>query len=153
MARDGGSTGSLPDRRPRATVRRAMPTKKSPFSKKELNDMRKQLEQERQELQRQAAEIEESSFGTPQSELSGEVSFDEEYADAGTATFERERDLSLTNNIRDLTEKIDRALERIDEGAYGLCERCGKPIEKARIKALPYATLCIKDKQAEERAG
>jgi DnaK suppressor protein len=130
-----------------------MPTQKSPFTKKELADLRKRLQEERDELQRQASEIVEASFGTPQSELTGEVSFDEEYADAGTATFERERDLSLTNNIRDLTEKIDRALERIDEGTYGLCERCGKPIEKARIKALPYATLCIKDKQAEERAG
>jgi DnaK suppressor protein len=130
-----------------------MPSQKSPFTKKELADLRKRLQDERDELQRQASEIVEASFGTPQSELTGEVSFDEEYADAGTATFERERDLSLTNNIRDLTEKIDRALERIDEGTYGLCERCGKPIEKARIKALPYATLCIKDKQAEERAG
>jgi DnaK suppressor protein len=130
-----------------------MPTQKSPYTKKELDDLRKRLQEERVELQRQASEIEEASFGTPQSDLTGEVSFDEEYADAGTATFERERDLSLTNNIRDLTEKVDRALERIDEGTYGLCERCGKPIEKARIKALPYATLCIKDKQAEERAG
>jgi DnaK suppressor protein len=130
-----------------------MPTQRSPFTRKELDDLQKRLQEERDELQRQASEIEESSFGTPQSELTGEVSFDEEYADAGTATFERERDLSLTNNIRDLTEKIDRALERIDEGTYGVCERCGKPIEKARIKALPYATLCIKDKQAEERAG
>jgi DnaK suppressor protein len=131
----------------------SMPTKRSPFTKSELTELRKRLQAEREELQRQAAEIEESSLGTSQSELTGEVSFDEEYADAGTATFERERDLSLTNNIRDLTDKVDRALERIAEGTYGLCERCGKPIEKARIKALPYATLCIKDKQAEERAG
>jgi DnaK suppressor protein len=130
-----------------------MATKRSPFSKAELDDLKKRLEQEREELQRQASEIEEASFGTPQSELTGEVSFDEEYADAGTATFERERDLSLSNNIRDLAEKVDRALERIAEGTYGVCERCGKPIEKARIRALPYATLCIKDKQAEERAG
>jgi RNA polymerase-binding transcription factor len=130
-----------------------MPKTKSPFNSKELADLQRRLREEREELQRQAAEIEESSFGTPQSEISGEVSFDEDYADSGTATFERERDLSLSNNIRDLTEKIDRALERIEEGTYGLCERCGKPIEKARIKALPYATLCIRDKQAEERAG
>jgi DnaK suppressor protein len=129
-------------------------TTKSPYGKRELSDLRKRLMEERDELQRQAAEIEESSFGGAQSDLTGDVaSFDEEFADAGTATFERERDLSLSNNIRDLTEKIDRALERIDEGTYGLCERCGRPIEKARIKALPYATLCIRDKQAEERAG
>ena len=131
-----------------------MATDKSPYGKRELNDIKKRLLEEREELQRQAAEIEESSFGGGQSELSGDLaSFDEEFADAGTATFEREKDLSLTNNIRDLTEKIDHAMELIDQGTYGLCERCGKPIEKARIKALPYATLCIKDKQAEERTG
>jgi DnaK suppressor protein len=130
-----------------------MPTKKSPYTKKELAEVRKRLEDELDVLRRQAEEIEESSFRNPQSELTGEVSFDEEYADAGTATFERERDLSLSNNIKDLTEKIEHALDRIEQGSYGLCERCGRPIEKARIKALPYATLCIKDKQAEERAG
>jgi DnaK suppressor protein len=96
-------------------------------------------------------ELEEFSFGSNQSELSGEMGFDEEYADAGTATFERERDLSLVNNLRDLMERIDKALARIEEGTYGLCDRCGKPIEKLRLKALPYANLCIKDKQAEER--
>jgi DnaK suppressor protein len=129
-------------------------TDKSPYGKRELAEIKKLLLAEREELQRQAAEIEESSFGGGQSELSGDLaSFDEEFADAGTATFEREKDLSLTNNIRDLTEKIDHAMELIDQGTYGLCERCGKPIEKARIKALPYATLCIKDKQAEERTG
>jgi DnaK suppressor protein len=137
--------------RARATVRRAMPATKSPFGKKELTDIKQLLQKEREELEKQFTEIEQSSFGTNQSELSGEVSFDEEYADSGTFTFERERDLSLSNNIRDLIEKIDRALVRIDAGTYGLCERCGKPIEKARIKALPYASLCIKDKQAEER--
>lgn len=143
----------MPGKGTRATVRAAMPTKRSPFTKKELAELRKRLEGERDVLHRQAEEIEESTFRNPQSELTGEVSFDEEYADAGTATFERERDLSLSNNIKDLTEKIEHALERIEHGGYGLCERCGKPIEKARIKALPYATLCIKDKKAEERAG
>ena len=130
-----------------------MATAKSPFTKRELTEVRKHLEEEREQLQRQMADIEQSTFADPQSELSGEVSFDEEYADSGTFTFERERDLSLSNNIRDLIDKIDRALVRMDEGSYGLCERCGRPIEKARIRALPYATLCIKDKQAEERAG
>ena len=76
---------------------------------------------------------------------------DDESADAGTATFEREKELSIEQNVRDLLQKIDRALKRIDAGTYGICERCGKPIEKARIKALPYVDLCIKDAQAQSR--
>ncbi len=127
-----------------------MPTKPT-HTKKELGELKERLLGERQDLQAQYEEIEESTFSTNQSELTGEMGFDEEYADAGTATFEREKDLSLVNNLRDLMEKIDKALAKMDEGTYGLCDRCGRPIEKARLKALPYANLCIKDKQAEER--
>jgi DnaK suppressor protein len=120
-------------------------------TKKELDELRQRLEAERAELQDQLTTIEETSFANSQSDISGEVSFDEENADAGTFTFERERDLSIENNVRDLMGKIDRALARMDEGAYGTCSRCGKPIEKARLKALPYADLCIKDAQAQSR--
>ena len=124
---------------------------KSIFSAKDMKGLTERLLAERQDLQKQYEEISESTFAGNQSDLSGEMGFDEEYADSGTATFEREKDLSLVNNLRDLMEKIDKALAKIDAGTYGLCDRCGKPIEKARLKALPYATLCLKDKQAEER--
>jgi DnaK suppressor protein len=124
---------------------------KSPLSQKEVTELKEKLLAERKDLQAQLDELEELSFGSNQSDISGEMGFDEEYADAGTATFERERDLSLVNNLRDLMERIDKALAKIEEGTYGLCDRCGKPIEKLRLKALPYANLCIKDKQAEER--
>jgi len=120
-------------------------------TKKELGDLRKRLLDEQAELQDQLTTIEENSFANSQSDISGEVSFDEENADAGTFTFERERDLSIENNVRDLLGKIDRALTRMDAGTYGTCSRCGKPIEKARLKALPYVDLCIKDAQAQSR--
>jgi DnaK suppressor protein len=128
-----------------------MATTKSPITKKELDDLKARLVSERKDLEAQYTELEESTFATNQSELTGEMGFDEEYADAGTATFERERDLSLVNNLRDLMERIDKALAKMGEGTYGLCDRCGRPIEKLRLKALPYANLCLKDKQAEER--
>jgi DnaK suppressor protein len=118
---------------------------------KEIGDLKGRLETERGELNEQLTTIEEEAFAATQSELSGDVGLDDESADAGTATFEREKDLSIENNVRDLLAKIDRALRRIDDGSYGTCERCGKPIEKARIKALPYVDLCIKDAQAQSR--
>jgi RNA polymerase-binding protein DksA len=126
-------------------------TPKSPLTKKELDDLRERLLTERAELQDQLQTLEENTFAASQSDISGEVAFDDETADAGTATFERERDLSIENNVRDLLAKIDRALHRMDAGTYGLCDRCGRPIEKARIKALPYVDLCIKDAQAQSR--
>jgi RNA polymerase-binding transcription factor len=124
---------------------------KTAVSKKELDDLRERLLAEQAELQEQLTTIEEQSFAQSQSDLSGEVAFDEENADAGTFTFERERDLSIENNVRDLLRKIERSLARMDEGTYGICSRCGKPIEKARLKALPYVDLCIKDAQAQSR--
>ena len=124
---------------------------KSPFTQRETQELKQKLLDERRDLQSQLDELEESTFASNQSDLTGEMGFDEEYADAGTATFERERDLSLRNNVRDLMDRIDKAVVKIEEGTYGLCDRCGKPIEKVRLKALPYANLCLKDKQAEER--
>ena len=124
---------------------------KSPFTAKELKTLKAQLQAHREDIRTQYEEISEGTFAGDQTDMTGEVGFDEEYADAGSATFEREKDLSLVNNLRDLLDKIDKAMAKIDEGTYGLCDRCGKPIEKARLKALPYANLCLKDKQAEER--
>ncbi len=124
---------------------------KSPFVKKEIDDLRGHLMEERAELQEQLTTIEENSFAASQSDMTGEVAFDDETADAGTATFERERDLSIEQNARDLIAKIDRALERMQVGTYGICERCGRPIERARVRAIPYVDLCIKDAQAQSR--
>jgi len=121
------------------------------LTKKELDDLRTRLQAEEVELQAQLTTIEEDTFATTQSEMVGDVGLDDESADAGTATFEREKDLSIENNVRDLLQKIERALKRIEAGTYGACDRCGKPIEKARIKALPYVDLCIKDAQAQTR--
>jgi RNA polymerase-binding transcription factor DksA len=129
-----------------------MATAKSVFTPKELGDLKQRLLEEKSELEEQLTTIEEAAFAASQSELSGEVGYDDETADAGTFTFERERDLSIENNVRDLLRKIDSALERMDKGTFGICDRCGKPIEKARVKALPYVDLCIKDAQAQARS-
>ncbi|MEX0985090.1 MAG: TraR/DksA C4-type zinc finger protein [Actinomycetota bacterium] len=121
------------------------------LTKPEIAELRTRLLEEQSELQAQLTTIEDGTFAASQSDLSGDVGIDDESADAGSATFEREKDLSIENNVRDLMQKIERALKRIDDGTYGVCERCGKPIEKARVKALPYVDLCIKDAQARSR--
>jgi RNA polymerase-binding protein DksA len=125
--------------------------RKPNFSPDELSTIRQELEAQRAMFVRELAELEAGTFNQSQSDLSGEVSFDEESADAGTFTFERERDLSLGNNLRDLLDKVRSALRRLDAGTYGTCERCGRPIDKARLKALPYSVLCIDCKKLEER--
>jgi DnaK suppressor protein len=109
-----------------------------------LRGYRQRLQAELEELTAQAAELEQAATdNTPAA--SGEVAFDEEFSDAASYTFERERDLSLSNNARDLIEKIGHALARMERGTYGRCEVCGDPIEPERLDALPYATLCLAD--------
>jgi len=75
----------------------------------------------------------------------------DDQADTGTKTFEREQEISLANNILERITQVERALERLDEGGYGWCERCGNPIPVERLAAFPSATLCVTCKQLEER--
>jgi len=75
----------------------------------------------------------------------------DDQADAGTKTFEREHEMSLANNARDLLVQTEHALARIDAGTYGRCENCGNPIGKLRRQANQRATLCVTCKQREER--
>ena len=73
----------------------------------------------------------------------GDIQFDEESGEGDTLNVERERDLALSAQARAAVDEIDRALAKMDAGTYGVCERCGNPIPKARLKALPYAALCL----------
>lgn len=75
----------------------------------------------------------------------------DDQADTGTKTFEREQEITLANNILERINQVERALERLDEGSYGWCERCGNPIPVERLAAFPSATLCVTCKQLEER--
>ena len=75
----------------------------------------------------------------------------DDQADVGAKTFEREHELALTHNARELLAQNERAIARIDSGTYGTCESCGEPIGKARLQAFPRATLCVSCKQREER--
>ena len=71
--------------------------------------------------------------------------------DAGTKTFEREHEMSLVYNARDMVIQTERALERLDSKTYGRCEVCANSIGKARLQVFPRATLCMSCKAKEER--
>ena len=145
-----------------SSVRKAVPGKKlapkhpvvqedeSNWTKTEINQVRKVLEKEKAELLSDIAEAEEKFH-----ELivaSGEGAGDDQ-ADAGTKTFEREQEISLLSNKRDMLDQTNHALERIEAGTYGLCETCGRHIGKLRLmEANPRATLCMPCRQREDRS-
>lgn len=111
------------------------------------------LEEERARLQ-QVRETFEAEHLTDQSEneslaeLSG---MDQHQADVGTETFEREKDLSILERVEAELADIQYALQRLDEGTYGICEACGRPIDDARLEAMPAARLCVEDQATAER--
>ena len=141
--------------RPASAARKAQSQRPAPkrteFDDESLAAIRQALNEQRAELVQQLSVMEETALGLSPTEMSGEVSFDEDSADAGSFTLERDMDLSIANNVTDLRSKIDRALHQIEEGSYGICVSCGQPIEGPRLKALPHVTLCLKCKKLEER--
>ena len=72
-------------------------------------------------------------------------------ADTASITFERELGSGLEEGAQQALVRVDRALARLDEGTYGICERCGKPIGRERLEARPSATLCIDDQRLADR--
>ena len=108
-----------------------------------LQEQRALLLSERDSALRQANALQAEAEQLAQEMEPGDIQFDEESGEGGTMNVERERDLALSAQARAAVEEIERALDKIDAGTYGICDRCGQPIPRARLKALPYAALCV----------
>ncbi len=78
-------------------------------------------------------------------------SADNHMGDTATETFDRELDYTLEENSEHVLAEIDAALERIEDGTFGACRSCGRPIAPERLEAIPWATQCIDCKRREER--
>ena len=109
-----------------------------------LGDERTRLEGLQHEYERLRDETEGQSL----QELS---SLDQHQADVGTETFDRERDLSLLEQVEGELADVEHAMQRIDDGTYGTCEACGEAIPDARLEALPAARFCVSHQAAAER--
>ncbi len=116
---------------------------KAPVLDKFLSEQVALLEQERQTYTEQAEALKAEADQLAQEMEPGDIQFDEESGEGGTMNIDRERDLALSAQARAAVDEIDHALAKIQAGTYGTCERCGQPIPKARLKALPYARLCV----------
>ncbi|MGH9267529.1 MAG: TraR/DksA C4-type zinc finger protein [Acidimicrobiales bacterium] len=117
------------------------------------DEARQRLSDERQRLQRIADTFAGDGL-TGESEyesLSELSSVDQHQADVGTDTFDRERDLSILEQVEAELAEVEHALRRIDDGTYGSCEACGVPVGDERLAAVPEARFCIADQAAAER--
>ncbi len=120
----------------------------APWSAEELAEVRGELDAE---VQRLSAEVHAAEHDLVELMRSYGDGAGDDQADAGAATWEREHELSLTNNAKGLLAQTQHALERMQKGTYGDCESCGRPIGKMRLQAFPRATLCMTCKQKQER--
>jgi DnaK suppressor protein len=118
------------------------------WTEQELAEVRQELEAEANGLREDISSAE-SQIAARLGDAVGDAGDDS--ADAGAKTFQRETELALTENARELLAQTERVLAKIEGGSYGVCESCDQPIGKARLQAFPRATLCVACKQREER--
>ena len=137
-----------------ASLRRHDPRKlavkadEKPWTKSELNEVRGELNTDRERL-RSELNLAEHELHDLMRDAGDGAGNDQ--PTSGSTTFERDHEMSLANNARDMLAQTERALNRIENGSYGVCESCGEPIGKMRLMAFPRATLCLSCKQREER--
>lgn len=116
-------------------------------------EARQHLVRERERLLALRASFAEEHLDDEREDVSiGELSgHDQHQADVGTETFEREKDLSILEQVEAELADVEHALRRLEEGTYGICEACGEPIGEERLQAMPAARFCVADQAAVER--
>ena len=119
-----------------------------PWTEAEVAELQQELTAEAAGLRAEIAASEQAVSGLMRD--SGDGAGDDQ-VDAGTKNISREHELSLAANARDMLTQTERALARMAETGFGLCESCGEPIGKARVQAFPRATLCVGCKSRQER--
>ncbi|MBI1845073.1 MAG: TraR/DksA C4-type zinc finger protein [Actinobacteria bacterium] len=122
------------------------PMKPSAANDKFVEEQRRTLAQERENYIRQASLLRAEAEQLAADREPGDVQFDEESGEGDSMNVERERDLVLSAQAMSAVDEIDRALEKMKIGTYGVCERCHEAIPKERLRALPYAALCVRCK-------
>ena len=116
----------------------------------ETEEFKERLLAERDRLREAVAYLQKEHPGSLEDETS-ELSFaDNHPGDVATATFDRELDEGLEEGAERRLEQIDAALVRIEAGTYGTCEACGRPIGEERLRAVPWASLCIEDQRKHD---
>ena len=163
-AAKGSSRKTAPKAKPKAATGRARGTKVAEIppggpeaaeragtagdeaSDRFVEAQRLELLAERDAYTRSANSLRAEAEELAQDREPGDVQFDEESGEGDSMNVERERDLALSAQALASVEEIDRALAKIEAGTYGVCEKCGEPIPRERLKALPHASLCVRCK-------
>ena len=112
---------------------------------------RERLLEERKRVEAAIQYLREEHPGSLEEEIEESVGSDNHLGDTATATLDREIDYTLEENSEQALAQIDDALQRIEDGTFGTCRTCGRPIAPERLEAMPWATQCIDCKRKDER--
>ena len=124
----------------------------SSLDKKDLDRFKKILQEIRKKIAGDLQHLEGDTLNKSQRDAAGDLSgYSFHMADMATDNFDCEFNLGLASNEQQVLNMIDAALRKIDEGTYGDCENCSKPIPQKRLIAMPHAPLCIKCQEIEEK--
>jgi DnaK suppressor protein len=125
---------------------------KKKLNKKEMTDVKKLILKKKDQILEDIKHISDDTLKKSQKEASGDISgYSYHMADVATDTYDREFSLGLASNERKLLYELDDALKKIEEGVFGICEDCEILISKTRLKAVPYARLCVKCQEKKEK--
>jgi RNA polymerase-binding transcription factor DksA len=119
----------------------------------DAEEVRRRLDAERDRLEDVRASLAEDHLDeeSEQENLSELSAYDQHQADVGTETFEREKDLAILERVDAELTDVEHALRRLDDGTYGTCEACGRPISEERLEAMPATRLCLEHQAEAER--
>lgn len=122
------------------------------LTKNELKFFKEFLLEKKNQIWEEIDKISQDTLRKSQRDASGDISgYTLHMADLATDTYDREFSLGLVSNEHKILSEIDDALKRIEEGSFGLCEECSKPISKSRLKAIAYTRFCLKCQKEKER--
>jgi DnaK suppressor protein len=120
------------------------------LTEEQKTHLKGKLLEEKARLESELAKLIEELSARELAESHERASYGDDLAEDASEIFEMERTTSLKRNVEDLLAQVKRALHKLEHGTYGVCERCGNPIEYGRLEAIPYATLCVRCKALEE---
>lgn len=122
------------------------------MNKDELAKLKEKLEMQRRRIVSGIDRIERNTLNKSQRDSSGDLSgYTFHMADQATDNFDTEFSLDLASNEQKLLNEIEDAIKKVDDGTFGLCEECNKPIAVKRLNAVPYARCCIKCQEKSEK--
>jgi len=126
---------------------------KKKFTKKDLLEFKKLILKLKDKIIDDIKHISDDTLKKSQKDASGDISgYTYHMADVATDTYDREFSLGLASNDRQFLYELEDALKKIDEGKYGICESCNSLIARSRLKAVPYARLCVKCQEKKEKS-